>query len=130
MMNEASRPVLAMNQPKNPGSNLWKNKKEPNSIFSPMVSTLAESLGISSQRAKIVVGYAAIILQTASQQNQVPNRDVNQIGKVLENLLKSDFAYRTGMANRLAQATGLTVDEAAFGLERAMMMLNEHCLFN
>jgi len=130
VINEMSNTVLEGELKQNPRSTLRRSKKKLNHIVNPIVNTLADSLGISPRRAQMVVGYAVIILQTVVQQNHVPSREVSQIGTVLEDLFKADYAYRTGMAHRLSRATGLTVDEAAFGLEKAMILLNEQCLFN
>jgi hypothetical protein len=106
-----------------------KNKKD-NYLANPTVKMLVDNLGMPAQVAQMVVGYAAIVLRTIIHQNQEPERDVKQLGIALENLLKTDYPYRSGIALRLSRATGLTVDEAALGLEKAVMSLNKNFIQN
>ncbi len=130
MMNEVSKTLLEVELIQNPSPRLRPGKKQLNQIANPMINKLADSLGMSAQSAKMVVGYVVIVLQTVVEQNCESERDVFQLGRALENLLKTDFAYRSGMADRLSRATGLTEDEAAFSLERAMTLINDQYIFN
>ncbi|KAA3659330.1 MAG: hypothetical protein DWQ04_22605 [Chloroflexi bacterium] len=130
MINGVSSTLLDEGATQNSRQTFRPGRKKKKQITNPTVKALIENFGFPSQEAQIVVGYAAILMKTVIQQNSESGREITKLGKALENLLKTDFTYRSGVAHRLSRATGLTVDEAAFGLEKAVTLLNEQWNIN
>ena len=130
MINGLSDSMFAKEQVQTTGIRIAAKNKKDDYFTNPTVQMLTENLGMAANVAQMVVGYAAIVLRTIIQHNQEPERDAKQLGTALENLLRTDFAYRSGIAVRLAQTTGLTKDEAALSLEMAVKSLNENYIMN
>ena len=130
MINGLSDRMFAEEQVQKRGIRIASNNKRSNQFKNPTVQMLIENLGMSEKAAQLVVGYAAIVLRTVVQQNREPERDVKRLGTALEKLLRTDFAYQSGIASRLAKTTGLTKDEAALSLAVAVKSLNENYIMN
>ncbi|MCP5097137.1 MAG: hypothetical protein GY943_16430 [Chloroflexi bacterium] len=102
-----------------------------NPLLAPIVNTLAEKLGISPAIAQIIVTFATSALLSRGKDNKGGGLVGGaQQGFDLDDLLEGDFAYSSGLAQQLSQQSGLDEDEAAYGLQEAMMMLSGHPSFS
>lgn len=103
-----------------------------NSLAAPIANILAEKLGISPQIAQMVVTFAmaALLSKGKERGNELGSSRAALQGVDFDELLESDFVYRSGMAGRLSQESGLSEDEAATSLYEAMMLLSGHSAHN
>ena len=102
-----------------------------NPLLAPIVNVLAQKLGISPAIAQLIVTFATSALLSRGQDNKggAAIGAGGQQGFDLDDLLEGDFAYSSGLAKQLSQQSGLDEDEAAYGLQEAMMMLSGHPSF-
>jgi hypothetical protein len=107
-----------------------RGQSQINPMLAPIVNTLAEKLGISPIIAQLIVTFATSALLSRGKKEQGGRiAGGSQQGFDLDDLLEGDFAYSSGLAQQLAQQSGLGEDEAAYGLQEAMMMLSGHPSF-
>ncbi|MDJ0752183.1 MAG: hypothetical protein QNJ45_01610 [Ardenticatenaceae bacterium] len=79
---------------------------------------LSQKLGISKEVAVTIVSFAMAALLNRQEQAG------GNTGFDLDDLLQGDYAWDSGLANQISQRTGMSEDEAAYGLQEAMMMLS------
>ena len=98
-------------------------------ILSPIADALAQKLGISKTIAMAVVAFAAtkIIGSFMKKQGQPTNQlvDTDLVDKVKAGNASPQYLVNTGMADEIAQQTGLDRDTAARSLQAAFTLVNE-----
>jgi len=102
-------------------------RTQSNPLVAPIANMLSEKLGISPAIAGIIINYAlSALLSRGKKQPGQAGRGQQDQGFDLDDLLEGDFAWSSGMAQQLSSQTGMSEDDAAYGLQEAMMLLNGH----
>ena len=99
---------------------------QANPFVAPIANALAEKLGISPAIAHTIINFALAALLARGKRQSGQMAPGQQQTFDLDDLLEGDFAWDSGMAQRIAVETGLTEDDAAYSLQEAMMMLSGH----
>jgi hypothetical protein len=96
-----------------------------NPIADMAANMLSDKLGISKAMAVTIVSFAmAALLNRQKQGGAAPSAPSGGGGFDLDDLLEGDYAWNSGLASQISQQTGMSEDEAAYGLQEAIMMLN------
>ena len=98
-------------------------------ILSPIADALAQKLGISKTIAMAVVAFAAtkVIGSFMKKQGQPTNQlvDTDLVDRVKAGNASPQYLVNTGMADEIAQQTGLDRDTAARSLQAAFTLVDE-----
>jgi len=99
---------------------------QANPLIAPIANMLAEKLNISPAIASTIVNFALTALLARGKRQPGAGRSGQaEAAFDLDDIVNGDFAFSSGMAQQLAQQTGLPEQEAARSLQEAMVLLNE-----
>lgn len=107
------------------GARSGQGQVASNPMLTPFVNALSEKLGISPQMAAVIVSaaFGMIVSKGMSGGKKTNAKSGATAGLDLDDLLEGDFINKSGVAERVAQQTGMDKGEAKDSLRQAMEML-------